>query len=187
MVIMYVTAVVAVSLVSVSGSAVLRRTQPVPSGPQRIAGERLYQGSKPIDKRVNWFISDSVAALPATTKYLLEDNRAITQGVYFCCGGLSFSASTGEPALGTFDPAVIKAFSDAGVATIMPTFGGDALPYAAWCALRARRASTTHALPLGQREIHYFSSPSLAAGFTGMTACSELLVPLLLTNDRPAT
>ena len=93
---------------------------------------RLRQDTAPIAKRVNWFISDSAAQLPATTKYLLEDNREITQGVYFCCGGGSFNATTGEATLGKFSPEVVKAFSDAGITTIMPTLGGDALPYVAW-------------------------------------------------------
>ena len=115
-------------------AAVLLSCSTAAPGSGRIPGQRLYRGGKPIEKRVNWFISDSLSTLPATAKYLLEENRAITQGVYFCCGGLSFNSTTGEPVYGTFDPAVVKAFTDAGVATIMPTFGGDALPYSAWYA-----------------------------------------------------
>ena len=53
---------------------------------------RLQQDTAPIAKRVNWFISDSASKLPATKKYLLEDNREITQGVYFCCGGGSLAS-----------------------------------------------------------------------------------------------
>ena len=83
------------ALVCAATASSSRPTTP-PLG-DRIPGQRLQQGSSPIDKRVNWFISDSVTALPATTDYLLKTNREITQGVYFCCGGLSFNASTGEP------------------------------------------------------------------------------------------
>ena len=93
---------------------------------------RLHRSDTPIAKRVNWFVSQSPATLPAASKFLMTENREITQGIYFCCGGLSFDGSTGKVSLGVFDPAVIKAFSNAGLDRIMPTFGGDGLPYAAW-------------------------------------------------------
>lgn len=69
-----------------TASSVSPRARPAPllarQGTDRIAGQRLHQGATPIDKRVNWFISDSVAALPLTTEYLLKTNREITQGAY---------------------------------------------------------------------------------------------------------
>eukprot|EP01043_Picozoa_sp_COSAG02_P018302 COSAG02_NODE_852_length_16531_cov_9.899586_5_plen_401_part_00 len=118
------------SLCALAAASLLLHVPSVPCA--SVNHSRLRQDAAPIVKRVNWFISDSTARLPTTTKYLLEENREIVQGVYFCCGGGSFNATTGELTLGEFSPEVVKAFSDAGINTIMPTLGGDALPYAAW-------------------------------------------------------
>ena len=87
-------------------------------------------GVAPVAKRVQWFVSDRTTDLQAMKKFLLDDNRDVAQGIYFCCGGLSF-AENGTAMLGTFDPAVVKPFRDAGL-TVMPTFGGDGLPLSAW-------------------------------------------------------
>ena len=94
------------------------------------ASATLGGGEAPVAKRVQWFVSDRTTDLQAMKKFLLEDNHEVAQGIYFCCGGLSF-AENGTAMLGTFDPAVVTPFRDAGM-TVMPTFGGDGLPLSAW-------------------------------------------------------
>jgi hypothetical protein len=87
--------------------------------------------SEPIVKRVNWFISDRGGAIANTTQqFLIKDNRDVADGVYTCCGGLSFSPN-GSLSLGSFEPAVYQPYLAADI-TFMPTFGGDFLPLAAW-------------------------------------------------------
>ena len=86
--------------------------------------------SQPVSKRIQWFISDRPSNLTMVQKFLLHDNREVAQGVYFCCGGLSF-APNGSAVLGKFDSSVVQPFRDAGM-TVAPTFGGEGLPLTAW-------------------------------------------------------
>jgi hypothetical protein len=62
------------------------------SNSDRVPGSRLQAaGSTPVEKRVNWFgnLADNTAGA-AQEKFMLGDHRDISDGLYICCGGLSF-------------------------------------------------------------------------------------------------
>ena len=83
-----VTALLAcVCAVAVGGHAHVRVVQP--------EGRLRPPGSAPIERRVNWFV-DGFSGKASTIDFLLHKHKDIADGVYTCCGGLSFkNASDG--------------------------------------------------------------------------------------------
>eukprot|EP01052_Picozoa_sp_SAG31_P007066 SAG31_NODE_332_length_17516_cov_3.552840_12_plen_317_part_00 len=93
---------------------------------RQIDGSRLRTATEPIEKRINWFADGR----PEQESFLLQSHRDISDGLYFCCGGLSFFQN-GSVQLGNYNKSRIQMYRDAGF-MVMPTFGGDHLPLAAW-------------------------------------------------------
>ena len=80
----------AMKLLLLLGAALLSaRGQEYPAADSRVPGTLLHPASAgPVEKRVNWFGEPAFEGKAAD--FLLETNRDISDGLYFCCGGLSF-------------------------------------------------------------------------------------------------